>query len=566
MVKKLIPKVALLASMVIPLMLTPYSKVEESFHTQATYDIMHNNFNLSNYDHIKFPGVVPRTFFGAAVLSFFTAPLSLLLSCLPCLPFPFPFPFFWSNNLQPFIHEQFLLRLVLLLFNYFSFLSISRSLDSPSCILPPSSRPHASSYFLLVTSLQPHLTFYSSRTLPNTFSLILTSRALSHHLQVTSNTTYHASLTATLLVAAATLFRCDVLILIFTTGLSLLLSRRLSIFRIFALGAASLLLSLLLSSPLDSLLWGRGRGRGRDNGRPTFVWPEGEVLLFNTILGQNRSSDYGTSPWHWYLTSAIPRAMLGTLLLVPLGADRRLGEVVGPIGAFVGLYSLLPHKELRFVFPAIVGLNVVAGVGMGRLHEYVFAYVRGGRNKNKGMGKNKGKNKGNNNSNNNNNNNKRQLLAGAVGLGLMGITGAGTVVFLGASRLNYPGGVALKRLLEIVPVPVDAQAQADRVRVHVDVAAAMSGVSLFGFGRENWEFTKSGYEEENENDLGGEGAYDYAITEIKPTKNEEGTLLETVEGFDYIDYRRGKIVTSPKLFIVDKKNNFDKKNENENVD
>lgn len=59
------------------LFLSPYTKVEESFNIQAAHDILihgiptqnADDFFSANYDHVSFPGSVPRTFAGALVLS-----------------------------------------------------------------------------------------------------------------------------------------------------------------------------------------------------------------------------------------------------------------------------------------------------------------------------------------------------------------------------------------------------------------------------------------------------------------------------------------------------------------
>lgn len=42
----------------------------------------------------------------------------------------------------------------------------------------------------------------------------------------------------------------------------------------------------------------------------------GTVLFFNAV--ENRSSEWGVAPFHWYFTSALPRALLGAVVLIPV--------------------------------------------------------------------------------------------------------------------------------------------------------------------------------------------------------------------------------------------------------
>jgi alpha-1,6-mannosyltransferase len=72
----------------IHLFVSPYTKVEESFNIQGTHDILihgipGNNvdqFLTANYDHISFPGSVPRTFAGALILSGLSRPFVSFLN------------------------------------------------------------------------------------------------------------------------------------------------------------------------------------------------------------------------------------------------------------------------------------------------------------------------------------------------------------------------------------------------------------------------------------------------------------------------------------------------------
>lgn len=78
----LIPAVVLLH-----LWVAPFTKVEESFNVQAIHDILihgipnenADQFLTANYDHVSFPGSVPRTFVGALVLSGLARPFIWLL-------------------------------------------------------------------------------------------------------------------------------------------------------------------------------------------------------------------------------------------------------------------------------------------------------------------------------------------------------------------------------------------------------------------------------------------------------------------------------------------------------
>ena len=71
------------------LLVAPYSKVEESFNLQAIHDILHYGIPYpwsseaaavlkAEYDHFSFPGAVPRSFVGAAVIAGFSKPFIAL--------------------------------------------------------------------------------------------------------------------------------------------------------------------------------------------------------------------------------------------------------------------------------------------------------------------------------------------------------------------------------------------------------------------------------------------------------------------------------------------------------
>lgn len=79
-----LPLLAFAPLVLLHLYIAPYTKVEESFNIQATHDILKHGVPISGnayvkfktfYDHMTFPGAVPRTFVGAMTLAAVAKPV-----------------------------------------------------------------------------------------------------------------------------------------------------------------------------------------------------------------------------------------------------------------------------------------------------------------------------------------------------------------------------------------------------------------------------------------------------------------------------------------------------------
>jgi alpha-1,6-mannosyltransferase len=150
----------------------------------------------------------------------------------------------------------------------------------------------AGAAFLLITALQFHLPFYASRPLPNTFALVPANVAHAYWLHgrhpqraiallaftVVRYCLQNPASFLTTLLATTSLFgdllqvvlRCDVLPWAGIVGLQMLLSQKVDLKRGLTAGAIAAFLSMAVTVLVDSVFWGR------------WLWPEGEVLWFNT--------------------------------------------------------------------------------------------------------------------------------------------------------------------------------------------------------------------------------------------------------------------------------------------
>jgi alpha-1,6-mannosyltransferase len=503
----------------------PFTKVEESFNLQATHDLLFHRTNLSSYDHNEFPGVVPRTFLGPLVISALSAVVFFPLQLISA-----PTSKLWA---------LYLVRCCL------AFLNCTVLLKLKSTVAEKFGRD-VGVFFILLTCSQFHLLFYVGRTLPNIFAFGIVMLGLNHLL----NDEREQGIGK--FVVAIVLFRCDVAILLFSI---LLIDLFIVAARLFVerpkgqkRGCCSLLQHLLvtwfwgtlktgmlytvaalvLTVGVDSVFWQRP------------LWPEGEVFWYNTVM--NKSSNWGTSPFHWYFTSALARSLLTAYPFVLLGLvggfsvtslNRRVARFVFPGLLFVLLYSFLPHKELRFIFYAIPMLNVSAAVGMAKLYRKLCVQP------NRDDGDN------------------AQSTKCLRQIGMLVVAGClvsnlcASSVFFGASYRNYPGGEALKWLHSS-----SNAAGPGRRTVHIGVKAAMSGVSRFSESTttEKWMYRK-------DEDLAEPSMYerfDFLLTEKPKFHKKIFRILKEVPEFGGLNVRgvlkgEGLFKTRPGVFVLGKK-------------
>jgi len=377
-----------------------------------------HRLDLDEYDHLEFPGVVPRSFVGALTISSIAFPIHFLL----------------SNFGFKRIASLYVVRIVLGSISALAYCQMKHSISSKF-------GKNVGIAFAIISCTQFHLFFYMSRTLPNTFALILVTLAYSYWFR-DGITEMIFLMTFTIIV-----FRSEVAVLFAPMLLELLINRRLSFIKMILLGILFTAISLAITISVDSILWKR------------LLWPEGAVFWYNTYM--NKSQEWGVSPFHWYFTNAIPRAMMASLLLVPFGLyyEKRIRNVVIPILTFVFLYSFLPHKELRFIFYVFPILNFAAAIGLVRLHNlqsksWIF----------------------------------KLIYIGAIFGLIASFLGSSFILYI--SSHNYPGGYAMVKLHQI-------ESNSSDPYVHIDTYCAMSGVSRYLEEYRPWRYSK----EENEIDF-----------------------------------------------------------------
>lgn len=248
----------------------PFNKVEESFNTHAVNDVINKfpqhlpqedinkNFNQQSvlklnqtWDHVVFPGVVPRTFVGSMFIG--------LIMKIPTT--------FLQNNDNTQLNLQIASRFLLATLVAISLIYLS------SIIHKQFGFYHRICFFFLTIS-QFHYLFYAGRLLPNTFAAILSNIVFAFWI----NRKYSNALTY--IALCVIIFRFDSCIFFGWLILETIVVRRqLSFSRLITIGIPSGILAIFVTFTIDSMLWVRP------------VWPELESLYFNLWL--NKSHEWG---------------------------------------------------------------------------------------------------------------------------------------------------------------------------------------------------------------------------------------------------------------------------------
>ncbi|KAG4107638.1 hypothetical protein H8356DRAFT_320628 [Neocallimastix lanati (nom. inval.)] len=513
--------------MVAYICMCPYTKVEESFNLQATHDILiYGVKDISNYDHFEFPGVVPRTFIGSLVLALMVYPFKNLLNLLTfgvkqetydeifgfLNKYIHPYYQNFPKTINPEIFQnkfllQYATRISLALLVVWSFSKLRKSVTKTWS-------KEAGNFMIILTAVQFYIPFWGSRTLPNTFALILVNIALSFWVLKTTrkkasnreNRIYEKTrsyLVIFILTFTAVVFRIEIVLLALPIFLLEVKNKKISFVRLIIVGLISTIISIGITVSIDSYFWGK------------LLWPEGSVFQFNVL--NNGSLAYGTSPWYSYLSIHIPKmcALAIPFALYAFYEKPRIRRLLTPAIFYVIVYSFLPHKETRFIFYVVPIINIAGGVGLYYIQtSSVFSVT------------------------------KKLIYYMTILFVIANLIVSGLMAYV--SSFNYPGGYALKAMNKL-------ESRNKEIKIHIDVYTAQTGASRFGQINDKWIYDKDESLTTPQQFI--DKGYNYAIV-LQPSFHNSNqweikASVNALSGITYSkDYR--KIIKNVKACISEK--------------
>ncbi|KAH3684741.1 hypothetical protein WICPIJ_004272 [Wickerhamomyces pijperi] len=344
---------------------SPFTKVEESFNLHAIHDFLYKApLDVTHFDHVEFPGAVPRSFIPAMLISLIAKAIQLIA------------------KLRSKLEVLLLVRGVIGVISWIGFVYLRESLKSnlktseikkettiaveenikklkkgSAKFIANQSNKKAEAadshwsltfWLFLISAAQYHVMFYSTRTLPNFLVLPLTNVAFGKLFRGDFKTCI------VLLSFASVVCRIELAALTLSLGLVCFLYKKITVPQLFSYGLTGGALGAVLSGGVDSFYWQR------------FTIPELESFIFNVIEG--KASEWGVSPWSSYFSS------FSLKLFFPLHApflaflaclnDPTKNQVL-KISMFASLLfvfimSFQGHKEWRFVVYVVPLINIAA--------------------------------------------------------------------------------------------------------------------------------------------------------------------------------------------------------------
>ncbi|GAA5962677.1 hypothetical protein JCM3765_006163 [Sporobolomyces pararoseus] len=471
-----------LAELLIPIsslahvLIAPHTKVEESFTLHAVRDLLLKGISkdaISQYDHVEFPGAVPRSFIGPGLLSGLSYPFVRIASEF--------------GLLRTGSEVQILIRLVLALASSLSLVFLARRVRYAF-------GAKLARAFILITATQFHLPFWISRTVPNMIAFPLVQIAIA--LLITPPTISSTKpisklpLVAFVILAFTTItLRLELGALVVAFALEQLVRGTVAFFPLVTCGIISTVASLACTVVVDSYFWQK----------PTdsYFWPEGSSFFFNVVQG--KASDWGTSPFYSYFALTLPKLLLLAFpfSLFSLFVDRRARRVGVPALFYIVVLSCLEHKEWRFISYVVPALNVCTASGIQAVGA-LFASKKL----------------------------RRSCLLAIVALNLLF-----TLLGVLASSNNYPGGEAIAKLESLIV----KSGRTDLVSVHVSPHTAMNGATNFLLHDTPLSSTASSawYLSHSVSSASLSPAITYSKSE-SPTLDSASAFAKSPDSFDYL--------------------------------
>lgn len=196
--------------------------------------------------------------------------------------------------------------------------------------------------------------FCCTRTLTNSMETTLTCLALFYYPLPGSKT--HSTKKYLTLVALAVIVRPTALIVWFPLLMHHFCQEsnklRLITHNCIPVGAVAVVVSTLI----DCIFYGK------------LTLVQMNFLKFNIFHGV--ADFYGSHPWHWYITQGFPVVIGPHLPLFLHGctlAVKKYKILLAAVVWTVLVYSFLPHKEFRFIYPVLPFCMVLCGISLANL-------------------------------------------------------------------------------------------------------------------------------------------------------------------------------------------------------